>query len=48
MQQIFLVFLCIENKIDLMIKVDPGAVEFTRGISQENSIQWVNKLLLGN
>ena len=37
-------------KIDLeanMIKIDPGAVDFTSGFSQENSIRWVNKLLLG-
>ena len=30
-----------------MIKIDPGAIVFTRGFSLENSIQWVNKLLLG-
>jgi hypothetical protein len=32
-----------------MIKVDPGAIGFTRGFSLEEteSIQWVDKLLLG-
>ena len=38
------------SNIDLQIydgKIDPGAVDFTSGFSQENSIQWVNKLLLG-
>ena len=29
-------------------KIDPGAVDFTSGFSRENSIRWVNKLLLGN
>ena len=31
-----------------MIKIDPGAVDFTSGFSRENSIWWVDKLLLGN
>ena len=30
-----------------MIKIDPGAIVFTRGFSRENNIRWVNKLLLG-
>ena len=39
------------NNADLKIydeKVDPGVVDFTCGFSRENSIRWVNKLLLGN
>ena len=39
------------SNIDLKIydeKIDPGAVDFTSGFSRENSIRWVNKLLLGN
>ena len=31
-----------------MMKDRPGAVDFTSGFSRENSIRWVNKLLLGN
>ena len=41
-----------ENRnIELKIydkKIDPGAVDVTSGLSRENSIRWVNKLLLGN
>ena len=40
-----------QTKIDLKIydeKIDQGAVDFTSGFSRENSIRWVNKLLLGN
>ena len=29
-------------------KIDLGAVDFTSSFSRENSIRWVNKLLLGN
>ena len=29
-------------------KIDSGAVDFTSGFSRENSIWWVNKLLLGD
>ena len=29
-------------------KIDPGAIGFTRGFSLEESIQWVNKLMLSN
>ena len=29
-----------------MIKVDPGALVFTRGLSRTHSIWWVDKLLL--
>ena len=39
------------SSIDLKVyyeKIDPGAVDFTSGFSWENSIRWVNKLLLGN
>ena len=28
-------------------RIDPGAIDFTSGFSQENSTRWVNKLLLG-
>ena len=31
-----------------MIKIDPGGIVFTRGLSLEHSIRWVKKLLLGN
>ena len=39
------------NNVDLKVydgKIDPRAVDFTSGFSQENSTRWVNKLLLGN
>ena len=32
-----------------MIKIDPGAIFFTRGFSIEHiNIRWVKKILLGN
>ena len=40
-----------KSNIDMKIydeKRDPGGVDFTSGLSQENCIRWVNKLLLGN
>ena len=39
------------GNIDLKVydeKIDPRARDFTSGFSRENSIRWVNKLLLGN
>ena len=42
-----------QNKIKVMeidmMRIDPGAIGFTSGFSQEHSILWwVNKLLLSN
>ena len=37
-----------KNRSQSIRKIDPGAVDFISGFSRENSIRWVNKLLLGN
>ena len=39
------------SNIDLKIydeKIDPGPIDLASVFSRENSIRWVNKLLLGN